>query len=93
VIKEACGNATVSITSALVFACIGIWKRNINFASLSPFLIVGLILAGLLLRMHITHIERYGDFVFRTIRFRKENPIQGTLADENDGTPSIKTNR
>lgn len=93
VIKEACGNATISIASALIFACIGIWKRNSDFTNICPFLIVGLILSGLLLRMHITHIERYGEFVFRTIIFRRSNPVQDKLETKDDKPASIKNHQ
>jgi hypothetical protein len=89
VIKEACGNATISISSALFFACIGIWKRIIDFTTISPFLFVGLILSGLLLKMHVTHIERYGEFVFRTILFRRSKPIQEALETKDGKTASI----
>ena len=76
VIKEACGNATVSMASAVAFAGVGVWLRSVAPSSVLPFGVIGLLIAGLLWRMHIEHVERYGEFVVDTIEFHKENPDQ-----------------
>jgi len=72
IIKEACGNEAVSLMLGLVMVVLGRLIRGIELLPLLPLLIIGIVLAISLWRMHIIHVERYGRFVENTIGFRKK---------------------
>jgi hypothetical protein len=42
------------------------------YVKMAPFDIVGVILAVCFWRMHVIHVERYGDFVANTIAFKND---------------------
>ncbi len=71
VIKEACGNAAVTIASGLAVVLFGAWLRGKDsWYPLLPVSVVSLALAFSLWRMHVIHVDRYGRFVENTIAFR-----------------------
>jgi hypothetical protein len=74
VIKEACGNASISLLLTSLVFCAKLIKDG-NMKSLIALLFVGFVLAiaFCLWRMHIIHVERYGEFVENTIQFRDHN--------------------
>jgi hypothetical protein len=73
VIKEACGNAAVSIVAGLIVALFGVVVKGLgSWYPFVPFAVVGLGLALSLWRMHVIHVERYGDFVRKTISHHEQ---------------------
>lgn len=74
IIKEACGNAAVSIVCGLASALFAVFVRGTDsWYPLVPFVLLGFALALLLWRMHVIHVERYGTFVRNTLRYRSKN--------------------
>ncbi len=73
VIKEACGNAAISIIAGVAFVGFRLWWRG-EFLSVPemPLLALALVLAFCFWRMHIIHVERYGELILRTIGKSKE---------------------
>ena len=63
VIKEACGNAAISLLCAMAFLVVGMMQRGQPLDTAITVLALGAIVAFCLWRMHVIHVERYGDFV------------------------------
>jgi len=74
VIKEACGNAAVSILCAVVFLAVGMSQRGQALHSGVAVFALGFGVAVCLWRMHVIHIERYGEFVRNTNAHYREHP-------------------
>ncbi|MBI5118763.1 hypothetical protein HZA56_20020 [Candidatus Poribacteria bacterium] len=73
VIKEACGNAAISIVCGVSITLFGVRVRGaFSWYPLVPVSAVSLGLAFALWRMHVSHVERYGEFVKGTIGFREK---------------------
>jgi hypothetical protein len=71
VIKEACGNAAISLAFAAAFFAVGNRQRHVALNEAAPLIVVCLILFLSLWRMHVRHVERYGDFLYNTTEFHK----------------------
>ena len=73
VIREACGNTAVSVALSCLLLLVSLRIRG-NLSSLFfLFFTVAVVIAFSLWRMHVTHVDRYGEFVKRTVNFRKKN--------------------
>ena len=85
IIKEACGNGAVSLGIATLVYPAGAWISNICIpvkAYLPLFLIAAS--AVCLWRMHIEHVERFGDFVCNTNKHRKYD-VRATDGEKQGG--------
>jgi hypothetical protein len=77
VIREACGNAAVSVGIGVLIVGVGAFLRHeIGLSRLLPGVGVSLTVAFSLQRMHIEHLKRYGEFLRNTVnnRGRLEEP-------------------
>jgi hypothetical protein len=83
IIKEACGNACVSLIIAFVFAAVSFLPKGAAawYPSL-PIIVLSLVLALAFWRMHVIHVERYGKFVVNTNSHRKRPDLGGEIAAE-----------
>ena len=72
VIREACGNAAMSLILAAVVLSFRI-VHDSTTSRLSMLLLLCMLLLGALCfwRMHVIHVNRYGEFVENTITFRE----------------------
>lgn len=74
VIREACGNAVLSLALSCLLLLFCLWNRaTLSWLPFSLLFTVGLVVAFSLWRMHIIHVDRYGELVKRTVNFKKEN--------------------
>jgi uncharacterized membrane protein YbhN (UPF0104 family) len=74
VIREACGNAAVSLFLSCLIFLLCHWQTE--DLPLFPALLIVVITLGVsfsLWRMHVIHVDRYGEFIKRSVNFRKEN--------------------
>ena len=68
IIKEACGNAAVSLIAGASVVSLSFWWHGnlLSFPEI-PLLVLISILAFCFWRMHVIHVERYGELVCRTV--------------------------
>jgi|GEM_PF-1530760 len=75
VIREACGNTAISVALSCLLLLICLWSREmLSWFPSFLFFAVALGVAFSLWRMHVIHVDRYGELVKRTVDFIKGNP-------------------